>query len=403
MPGPSGSLAGRRLRITARLLAAALVLVSTPALAAARPTDYEIELAQIRKDIDEVRDGAFAAPIDVGRATRLVFLLYRFSSLTASFADFRSTETAIDKALELVGPSEDLILLRANLDFKLHRLARTKADLAMVPDLAGSAGVKALRADLDLQEGRYEEARRGYEKVVEQGRTSSSLGAWDNLARLAYLETKTGDVAGGLKLYREAQDEITAKEMRSYAWVELQDGLLDFDSGRYDKALAHYRRAARAYSGYWLIEEHMAEVLDLLGHTGEAIDLYRRVIERTQNPEYVGALAVIVDRRDHAAAEIMFQEADRLFRERYALYPEAAIGHFIRYMIARKDAGPELLEMAEKNYRLRPNADSKLLLARAYFKLHRTAEASALVDEILATPWRTPEIARFSRLVRASR
>jgi tetratricopeptide (TPR) repeat protein len=392
----------RRLDPISAVACAVLALLPAACLAAESTSDYDAELARIQKGIDEVRDRAFTTPVDFGLAMKLVYLQYRYASLTGSFVDFKAAESAIDKAIELAGPAEDFYLLRANLDFKLHRLARTREDLAMAPDLAGGAAVRILRADLDLQEGRYRDARSGYEAVIRDQRKPETPGSWDYLARLAYLKSKTGDVSGGLQLYREAQGEITAKEMRSYAWVELQEGLLDLDDGRYEKALAHYRRAARAYSGYWLIEEHIAEVLDLLGRTDEAVDLYRKVIARTRNPEFVGALAIIVDRKDHASAEALYREADRLFRDQYNLYPEAAIGHFIRYLLAKRDARPELLEMAEKNYRLRPNADSELLLARAYFKLHDVAKARALVAEILATPWRTPEIARFSKELSAS-
>ena len=188
--------------------------------------------------------------------------------------------------------------------------------------------------------------------------------------------------------------------MRSYAWLELQKGLMDFDDGRYERALAHYRLADRAYSGYWQIEEHVAEVLDRLGGTDEAIALYRGIIQRTRNPEFVNALAAILDRRDHAAAEALYAEAEGLFEEQYRLYPEAAIGHFLKYLIGRREADPRLLEMAERNVQLRPNAESKLLLARAYVKLSQPAKARALVGEILETSWRTPELAAFARQVR---
>ncbi len=335
---------------------------------------------------------------------KLVFLEYRYASLTGDFGDFKAAESAIDRAIELAGPAEDFYLLRANLDFKLHRLARTREDLARAPDLAGGAAVEVLRADLALQEGRYAEARKGYEEVIRRHRKPETPGSWDQLARLAYLESKTGDVAGARRLYLQAKSEITAKEMRSYAWVELQEGLLDLDERRFEQALAHYRRAARAYSGYWLIEEHIAEVLDLLGRTREAVDLYRRVIARTRNPEFVGALALIVERSDRAAGEALHREAGRLFQEQRALYPEAAAGHFIKYLLDTRGAVvPGLLEMAEENHLLRPNGDAKLLLARACLRVHDPARAKAVVDEILASPWRTPEVARLARELGARR
>jgi tetratricopeptide (TPR) repeat protein len=353
--------------------------------AAGRASDYDNELAQIQQQTAAITGD----PVE--KATKHAFLVYRRASLTADFADFKAAETAIDGAIAEIGPSEDLYLLKANFDFKLHRLARTKEDLEKTPDLADDAGAAALRADLALQEGRYGEAKKGYEAALRKKRS------WDNLARLAYLKSRTGDVSGADKLYVRAEDEISAKEMRSYAWVELQRGLLNFDAGRYDKALSHYQRADQAYSGYWLIEEHIAEVLHALGRTDESVALYRKIIERTHNPEYVSALAAILDQED------LYSEAERLFQEQSALYPEAALGHYLKYMIGRKSPSPDLLALAKKNVQLRPNGDAKLLLARAYLKLNEPAKARAEIDEILATPWRTPELGKVARQIRSAR
>jgi len=184
----------------------------------ARATDYDAELEKIRGQLAPLEGVAFQEPVDLEKASKYAFLKYRYSSLTADFADFQAAEGALDEAIRKVGPSEDLLLLKANFDFKLHRLARTKDDLQVAPGLADGPGGRALRADLDFQEGRYEAARKGYEEALRKKRT------WDNLARLAYLESRTGDVAGAGRLYAEAQGELTAKEMRSYAWVELQKG-----------------------------------------------------------------------------------------------------------------------------------------------------------------------------------
>jgi tetratricopeptide (TPR) repeat protein len=350
-------------------------------LALAAPSDYDRDLAQLNEP-----NGGMA----VGR-------VYRRASLTGDFADFRAVEIAIKEELERLGPLQDLYLLRAQFEFKLHRLASARDDLTRAPDLAGHPDAVALRADLALQEGNYEVARQSYERLVRENRT------WDNLARLAYYWGKTGDVARADKLYAEAQDELSAKEMRSFAWVELQRGLLDLDRGRDEPALAHFRRADRAYSGYWLIEEHIAEALGRLGRTDEAIALYRKVVEKTHNPEFLSALARLLESRDPGAAAILDREAERRFEEQSALYPEAALGHFLQFLLERKATGPQLLALAQRNVELRPNAESKLLLARAYWKLNRPGAARALAAEIRATPWRTPEITRFVREIQRGR
>lgn len=167
----------------------------------------------------------------------------------------------------------------------------------MVPDLTDCFQGKALKADPDLQEGRYKDARKGYEGVIQDNRT------WDNLVRLAYLKAKMGDVDGAEQLYIEAEDDITAKEMRFYAWVELQRGLLDLSHGSYEGAWSHYKRANEAYSGYWLTDEHIAELLGAQGKFDEAVVLYEEVIARVPRPELqqtLGDLYVFMGKNDQA-------------------------------------------------------------------------------------------------------
>ena len=70
--------------------------------------------------------------------------------------------------------------------------------------------------------GQYEEKKAAYVRIIDEEPT------WDNLARLAYFVASMGERERADDLYARAEDELTAKEMRSYAWLELQRGLLNF-------------------------------------------------------------------------------------------------------------------------------------------------------------------------------
>lgn len=354
------------------------VLLALLAVASMAMTDYDADLLRLQKQIDEARD-----PV------KLAALRYHHASMTVDFAELQSAERAIDAAME-AAPSVDLVLLRANFNFKMHRLQKAKDDLALIGDEG-----RTLAAQIAMQEGDYATARTAYEQIV------AKTHSWDGLASLAYYKSVTGDAGAADRLYAEAEDEITVKQMRSYAWVEVQRGLLDYDRHRYADALVHYQRADKAYSGYWMVEEHMAEVLDKLGRTEESLALYRRVIERTHNPEYVGALAAIVGRTDPAAAAKLWSEADALYDAQMRLYPEAAGGHLIRALLARDDAPlPRLLALAEQNATLRPNGEAKLLLAKVYWKAKQPADARRILGEVMRTPWRTPELSAFAAELR---
>jgi tetratricopeptide (TPR) repeat protein len=149
-------------------------------------TDFEIELERIDRAIGELEAGAFASPIDSERATKYVYLVYQRASLTGSLDAFDVAGANLKRAIDELGPASDLYFLKANLDFKFHRLADVRNDLETGRDLSDTIQGRALRADLDFQEGRYQEARDGYEAVIKEELT------WDNLARLAYFKFKMG-------------------------------------------------------------------------------------------------------------------------------------------------------------------------------------------------------------------
>jgi tetratricopeptide (TPR) repeat protein len=352
-----------------------------------RPTDYQIELERIGRDISELEDSAINIPIGIEKATRFVYRLYHRASLTGNFAEFEVTETAINNAIRQIGPGADLCLLKAHLDYKFHRLANAKHDLEMVPGLADCFQGKALKADLDLQEGRYEDARKGYEECIRDHRT------WDNIVRLAYLKAKLGDVDGAEQLYIEAEDEITAKEMRSYAWVELQRGLLDVTHGCYENAWAHYKRANEAYSGYWLIKEHIAELLGAQGRFDEAATLYKEVIARTPRPELqqaLGDLYVFMGKPDRA--RLCFDRA-------LAAYLESARRGDVHYFHHLADFyadvcgdGVEAVRWARRDLELRQNFSTQAALAWGLYRGGQFAEALAAVHKALSSGVRDAEL-----------
>src|SRR5207244_4910335 len=137
------------------------------------------------------------------------YRLFHRASLTGSIAQFEAAEAAILETILEFGPKEDLYLLKANLDFRFHRLPEVRRDLQMCPLLAGRFEGRVLLDDLDFQERRYQGARTGFERLVEEKRT------WDHLAGLAHWKSKLGEFAGGDQLCGEAEDRLTGKQRRS--------------------------------------------------------------------------------------------------------------------------------------------------------------------------------------------
>lgn len=344
------------------------------------PSDFEIELARIDEDISRLAADALAPPLDCEKATTFVYRLYQRASLSGDFAELEDAGVALEKLIGQVRHTGDLYFLKANLDFKFHRLADVRRDLEAGTGLRESPAGRALWADLAFQEGRYQEARNVYETLIRDDRT------WDNLARLAHLEAKMGDVARADELYAEAADELTAKEMRHYSWVELQRGLLDLTCGRYEDAQAHYERADRAYSGHWLVSEHTAELLAARGQFDEAIARYEQVIARVPRPEFqqaLGELYVFMGSPDRA--EPWLSKA----RAAYLASAERGEVHYYHHLVdfyadVVKD-GAEAVKWARKDVELRRNFSTLAALAWALYRAGQFAASLEAIDEALAS------------------
>ena len=335
-------------------------------------TDFETEVERIDQAIGQLQAGAFALPIDSERATKYVYLLYQRASLTGDLAAFAVVEESLQRAIAELGPASDLYFLKANLDFKFHRLAAVRNDLETGRDLRDTMQGKALLADLAFQEGRYQEAREGYEAVIKEDFT------WDNLARLAYFKFKMGDVDAAEELYIEAEDELTAKEMRHYAWVELQRGVLKLRQGRHEEALAHYDLADRAYSGYWLVADHKAELLGAQGKFDEAAQLYEQVIARAPRPEFqqaLGELYEVMGQRDRA--EVWYQKALAGYLESAERGDVHFYHHLADFYADVREDGAEAVKWARKDIALRRNFSTLAALAWA---LYREGEFAAALD-----------------------
>jgi tetratricopeptide (TPR) repeat protein len=237
-----------------------------------------------------------------------------------------------------------------------------------------------LRADLDFQYGRYREAETGYTAAIEAERS------WIGLARLAYFRGKMGDLEGADRLYREAEDELTAKEMRSYAWLEVQRGFLAFSRGRYRDARSHYEKAEAAYPGYWLVDEYKAELLGAEGRHAEAIELFQRLVAANGRPDLLQALAELCEISEQPDAARYWQGRALAGYLQSAQRGEVHYYHHLTdyYANVAKD-GAAAVTWARADLQLRENFATQAALAWALYRNAEFDEARGWVDRALAS------------------
>ena len=342
---------------------------------------YRTELQRIERDIAELSIAdLFAVPMNPERLTRYVYLLYQRASISGDLSKLSVVARAIERAVPLLTHPGDLYLLKANVAFKLHRLADVEAALLAIPTAGHCMEARLLRADLDFQYGRYREAETGYIAAIEAERS------WSGLARLAYFRGKMGDLEGADRLYREAEDELTAKEMRSYAWLEVQRGFLAFSRGACPDARSHYHNAEAAYPGYWLVDEYQAELLGAEGRHAEAIELFQRLTAANDRPDLLQAIAELCEISEQVDAARHWQGRALAGYLQSVQRGEVHYYHHLTdyYADVAKD-GAAAVTWARADLQLRENFATQSALAWALYRNAEFAEARSWIDRALAS------------------
>ncbi len=326
-----------------------------------------------------------------GWASAASALLQR-ARLTGSYDDYAAAEEALEAAFARATPGTGPFVLRARLNATLHRLDRVDADLDVVKDWPAAGLHKpsravAVRAGVDFQRGRIDDAKRGWAEAM---RLQSG---WPTpVAGLALAHWKTGDFESAEGLYGDCLALLGDSPGEPLAWTHLQLGLMDLDRERYAEALAHYVDADAALPGYWLVHEHIAEVLRLLGRRDEARALYARVVADTGGaPEFLDAQAEMArEDGDEDAARALIARSRAKYEARLERFPEATYGHALDHF---GTFGPpaRALELARKNHALRPGGDAKTGLVEALLAAGEAAEAAKVADELEASAWDTAD------------
>lgn len=331
--------------------------------------------------LDEAVDAAKAAPstevTDRQRAVYLAQLRLTRALLTGRDDDLDATGEFAATAMKQLGPHQDLALVVARVAMSGHELGKVEDVLAAEPRLRNSSTGRALCADIARQRGELAAAASTYSDLVRADRR------WEYLSALGGVREEMGDTAGAAKLFAAAADEIDAKQMRAYAWVEVQRGRLCQKLGDHSRADEHYEHADRAFSGWWLVAEHRANLLSKTGEFGTAATVRRRLANSTGRPDHLHALGdelVRAGRRHeaatyHAAAGEGYQRSAERGERRY-------LHHYAEFCADVVHDLPLAERIAKQDYADRPNGHTGRTLARILQSRGKDTERRALLDSL---------------------
>lgn len=341
-------------------------------------TGYQEDFSRTLADVAQLVQRVRAEPRDVSTKVRLAYRRYHLANLTGDEAHFDRAREVTNQLLEALGPREDLSFLKAQIEGRYHRLDLVKEALQTCPSLAGRPEGRSIKADIDFQEGRYGKAREALEALIDE------RDAWDDLARLAHLKSRMGERDEADALLLRAEEQLSAKEMPSYAWLELERGALALSRGNHSQAGHHYDRASRAFPGHWRIDAHIVEWLLEEERDEEAVALMRSVVTRASKPELqqaFGEILVLVGRDEEAAP--YFHAAENAYLASLETGGVHTYHHLADYYGGVGSRPDEALAYARKDLALRDNFTTQSALAWCLLKTGQIEEGIAQIQHAL--------------------
>jgi tetratricopeptide (TPR) repeat protein len=357
---------------------------------AAERNAYDELIDELDDRIESLQARAIDRPDDWLVRQHLGTALFERAGLTHDFDDYAWLQHVLDEAFAIAPDGSGPMLLAARFEFAVHRLDAAEARLDRIEQrpLARRDDVIAarlLRSQIAFQRGEYEAALAGLTDVA------AIVPAVAN-PELALYHAKTGDPDRADALLVDALTRT--RDARRRAWILLQRGLIAMDRGAHLQAQRWLQEADAELPGWWLVQEHLADVHDRLGEHGRALTIYEELVRAHGMPQHMDALAKA---RKHAGddADDLATQASTIWDELIALWPEAAMGHGLDHALQVGDVA-RAVELAEANHRVRAGGEAKVALARAYLAARRPEDALAIARAALATPYRTAALHRVT-------
>lgn len=355
---------------------------SSPTEDSALRATYSESLARIESSLESTQSrlNSTATQRDAVPARELFHGWLQHARLSGELQSYLFAKQALDTLGERLG-GNFACNEQAQFALATHRPAAASAALENCP-VAYDIG---LQADVAYYQGQYTRALALGIQALNERATP------DNYIRLSRLRLAMGSPHEASALMEAAERRYHNGSPHQLAWFKLQRGLIALHSGEFERARALYKSALLELDGWWLVEEHLAEVQLLLGEREKAQELYDVVIDKTGYPEFLEARAKLFESAgDLTNAQAMIDLARERFEADIAVLPEAVTGHAIPFYLTYGPA-EHSLALARSEYANRSDGDTAMLLAQAQLQNSGAEAAIQTIESQLAAGWNTAE------------
>ena len=362
-------------------------------LVAALPTGWSADVASLRGRLATLSAPGTGPAAVSGRLT----LRHRLVTLTGgSPRDLLELLADTDAAVAAFPEWPDLRLLQGSVALALHRPDRAATAVAALGPIADQPPVEVLAADLARFRGEYARALSLYLAADQRDPR------WDTRARLAALAVETGDLEAAQRWYDAAEDELTVKQLRAFAWVRVQQGDLARSLEDLRRAERCYDDADAGYPGWWYVTARRAALDAARGRTAEAVAGYGAVLAVVDRPdlrEAFGRALAADGAADRAGAWLSSAV------EEYTASAARGETHWLHHLAgfwAEDDPGTAV-SWARRDVAVRRSGSTLSMLAWCLHRAGRRMEAWRTVQEAFAMGARDPLLVVRSRAIEGTR
>ena len=249
----------------------------------------------------------------------------------------------------------------------------------LAPDLVGPYAVVV---DAQLELGRYQEATRTLQRMVD---LKPGLPSY---ARVSYVRELRGDLPGAVEAMRLAVS-AGAGAPENVAYVQTLLGNLELERGRLGEAERAYRGALARFPDHVPAAAGLARLTAVRGNLPAAIRRYREVVARLPLPEYVIALgeAELAGGRRAAARRDL-----ELVPAQQRLLATSGVSTDVDMALFEADHGSprRAVAMARRAWSAAPSVRSAHALGWALTRAGRPREAMPWIERSLALGTRDP-------------
>jgi len=352
---------------------------------AVHPGDASLD-SQIRSAQAKVAEAT-----DAPRLERLAALFIAKARSGGDAGFYKQAEACAEAMQDLEGGALAAQLVRGHVRHAMHDFAAAEK---IARELVGSRGMfldHGLLGDVLLDQGRLDEARAVYQRMVD---TKPCLQSYARIAQLRWLH---GDLDGARELLVTAAGAGSQRDPESLAWVLSRRGLIELQSGEVTTARQLAEQALALVDGYPAALALLGRAAWELGDRDVALRSLAAAAERSLLPEHLWAHADMLAAAGRPA-EAAVVEAE-LLRSGEREDPRT----FALWLASTKRTPARALQLAEAELRLRQDVLTHDVLALARLRAGDLEGANAAIGAALATGIREPRVALHAGAVAIAR